>query len=139
MMVFRFAIPSMRHTSVKKPKVDYFMLCARSLLGGPYYKTYCAVNAVAVSCVVVVRMNTTPERFKKRLVLTNITVLPWSDSISRPRMSILTYFNGSMAGNGFSSRTCYQSSEPLQAQEMKCFTAFCATTSIGGHQEFRRR
>lgn len=78
----------------EKCKVSCFSLSARSSLGRPYRKTQCVVNAMAMSCAVAVRKGTVLVTFEKRFVTSNNAVLPLFDSITGPRMLVLTYFEG---------------------------------------------
>lgn len=104
---------------MKKRRVNCFPLLARSLLGGTHRKTQRVVNAVAMCCAVVMRRGTVPVCFEKRSVITDNAVLVLLESISDPRMLILTYVNASVAGHGFSSLACFQILMQSRTQKMQ--------------------
>lgn len=103
MAMYRTKILSMRYTSVKNRNVNCFTLPMRSLLGGPYTKFQCLVKTVAISCAVAVRTGSALEGFEKRSVITSNAVLLLFYSISRLKMSILTFVSGSVVGNRFNA------------------------------------
>lgn len=103
MTLYWLAVPSMRPMSVKNRKVNYVPLLTRSLPGAPYVKNQSLVKAVAKSCAATVCNGTVMVSFGKRSDIAGNAESLLFDVINGPRLSILTYDNGSVAGNVISS------------------------------------
>lgn len=71
---------------------------------------------------VLVSTGTVSANFGKRSVINNYALLPLLASISRPRVSMLTYTHGQVPGNGLRFVTCLQGLIRLQAQDAWFFT-----------------
>lgn len=91
-----------------------------------------------MSDAVVVRDGTVLESFEKQSFINIDAVLPLFDSISGPRMSMLTCVNGSVAETSFSAVISFRILIRLQTQEIQFFTTLYASTIIGGGKDVDR-
>lgn len=72
-------------------------------------------KAVAIIFAIIVREGTVLVNFEEKFFISNNAVSPLLYFLSRPRVSILSYFSGSVGGNSPSSIACIQSLMRLQA------------------------
>lgn len=83
-------MPSMQHLLAEKRKRNYLLLSEKRMHDGPYRKTQYFLKAVPMLCGVAVRGGTNLVKLEKRFAINSYALLPLSNSMSEPRMSIST-------------------------------------------------
>lgn len=132
MAVYKFAMPSMQHTSVENCAKNWLQLSPGRLLGRSDRKTQCFGTALATSCAAVVRESFVPTSFERWAVTTNDSLLPFSKWICGPRMTVLIYVNGWLAENSYSSEACFRVMAQSLAQDLQSFPTSYVCTLIDG-------
>lgn len=94
------------------------------------------MKSIPISIAVFVRKGTVLVAFEKRSAAFSNAALPLLDSTVRPKISILTNINGSVAGNSFNFVTCFRILMRSQTEETQFFTALYASTLIDGQKNY---